>query len=113
MKSKTPNRMRNIQFKFAITATVLALSTLAFAATVETADEKTVAVFRADLAAKFKAADKNYDSVIGGINGGMFSVPAMRSFSVGKFWDEDAAKVGQAVEPKFADPLPAILHFKA
>ena len=110
--------MRNIKSKFAFASAALALSTLAFAATVQNAtvknaDAVTVAVFREDLAAKFKAADKNYDSVIMGKNGWMFFAPEVRSVSVGKFWGEDAAKVGQAVDPKFADPLPAILDFQA
>jgi len=105
--------MRKHPSKLAVFCALLALGTSVFAAPVEVADEKTMAAFRADLAAKFKAADKNYDSVIQSRDGWMFFVPEVRSVSVGKFWGEDAAKVGQAVDPKFADPLPAILDFKA
>jgi len=106
--------MRRIKFNLTIALASLALSTPVFAqATDNAADETTVAAFRADLAAKFKIADKKYDSVIQGKDGWMFFAPEVRSVSVGKFWGEDAAKVGQAVDPKFADPLPAILDFKA
>lgn len=106
--------MRKIKFNLALALASLALSTPVFAQPADNAaDEKTVAAFRADLAAKFKAADKKYDSVVMGKDGWMFFAPEVRSVSVGKFWGEDAAKVGQAVDPKFADPLPAILDFKA
>jgi len=107
--------MQKTKSKFGVICASLTLTALAFAASSvsETANEKTIAAFRADLAAKFKAADKNYDSVIQGKDGWMFFVPEVRSVSVGKFWGKDAAKVGQAVDPKFADPLPAILDFKA
>ena len=90
-----------------------ALSSPALSTPVSVADEKTVAAFRADLAAKFKAADEKHDSVVLGKDGWMFFAPELRSVSVGKFWGEDAAKVSRAVNPAHADPLPAILDFKA
>ncbi len=69
--------------------------------------------FRADLAAKVKAADKNYDTVVKGKDGWLFFAPELRSVSVGKFWGANAKKVSRAVRPENADPLPAILDFKA
>lgn len=71
------------------------------------------ATFRADLAAKVKAADKNYDSVVTGRDGWLFFAPELRSVSAGRFWGADAKKVSRAVRPENADPLPAILDFKA
>jgi hypothetical protein len=98
---------------FAVVASALASGLLiARAAEVPLADDAAIAAFRADLAAKFKTADKNYDTAIIGKDGWMFFVPEVRSVSVGKFWGEDAKKVSQAIDPNFADPLPAILDFK-
>lgn len=78
----------------------------------ETAREEVINAFHADLAAKVKAADINYDTAILGKDGWMFFVPEVRSVSVGRFWGEDAKKVSQAIDPQYADPLPAILDFK-
>jgi hypothetical protein len=69
--------------------------------------------FRADLTARVKAADKNYDTVVQGRDGWLFFAPELRSVSVGRFWGGEARKVSRAVRPENADPLPAILDFKA
>jgi len=75
-----------------------------------------VAPFVADLAAKAVAAEK-IDSIKGrvvtGKDGWYFFAPELRSLSVGQFWGKDAAKVSHASNPANADPLPAILDFKA
>lgn len=84
-----------------------AVCTLTFAAhAIESA-------FRAGLAAKVKVADKNYDSVVKGKDDWLFFAPELRSVSVGRFWGANAKKVSRAVRPENADPLPAILDFKA
>jgi len=75
-----------------------------------------VAPFVADLAAKAAAAEKG-DSIKGrvvpGKEGWLFFAPELRSLGVGQFWGKEAAKVSHASNPANADPLPAILDFKA
>ena len=99
-----PKKMLALRMSCALMAALCAWSAVAHA---------NEAVFRADLAAKVKAADKNYDSVVAGRDGWLFFVPELRSVSVGKFWGANAKKVSRAVRPENADPLPAILDFKA
>ena len=84
-----------------------AVCTLTFAA------HANESAFRAGLAAKVKVADKNYDSVVKGKDDWLFFAPELRSVSVGRFWGANAKKVSRAVRPENADPLPAILDFKA
>jgi hypothetical protein len=58
-------------------------------------------------------AETAKQSVVAGQNGFLFFVPELRSISVGPFWGEAAPKVSRALTPEAADPLPAILDFKA
>lgn len=51
--------------------------------------------------------------VVQGTDGWLFLPAELRHVSVGKFWGEDAVKVSKATKPESADPLPAILDFKA
>jgi alginate O-acetyltransferase complex protein AlgJ len=105
------NQMRMLYWPGALL--LLALGVLpAWASRADVAPEKVVAAFRADLTAKVKVADQNYDSVIAGKDGWLFFAPEVRSVSVGKFWGESAAQVSRSVKPENADPLPAILDFK-
>jgi hypothetical protein len=47
-----------------------------------------------------------------GKNGWLFFGPELRHLNVGPFWGPNAAKVSRANDPRYADPLPAILDFK-
>lgn len=71
------------------------------------------APFFAELAAKVIDAEKAEKSVLPGKDGWLFFVPELRSLSMGPFWGEAAAKVSRCTTPENADPLPAILDFKA
>ncbi len=51
--------------------------------------------------------------VVQGSTGWLFLPAELRHVSVGKFWGDDAVKVSKATKPESADPLPAILDFKA
>lgn len=51
--------------------------------------------------------------VVQGTDGWLFLPAELRHISVGKFWGADAEKVSNATQAKNADPLPAILDFKA
>lgn len=59
-----------------------------------------------------KASDAG-TTVVVGREGWLYFAPELRHLSVGKFWGEDAAAVSRAAKPDQADPLPAILDFKA
>jgi alginate O-acetyltransferase complex protein AlgJ len=74
----------------------------------EMADE-----FRLDCAAKAEAAEKSGATTVLGKDGWMFFAPELRHVGAGAFWGEAAAKVSKATKPEQADPLPAILDFKA
>jgi alginate O-acetyltransferase complex protein AlgJ len=58
------------------------------------------------------AAKANQQTVVGR-DGWLFFAPELRHLGVGKFWGPEAASVSRASKPEFADPLPAILDFKA
>ena len=68
--------------------------------------------FRAELAAKFQAAEKANARVVSGADGWLFLPAELRFLSVGRFWGDDAAKVSRAPKPEHADPIPAILDFR-
>jgi alginate O-acetyltransferase complex protein AlgJ len=80
---------------------------------IKSADAKTAAAFRAECLAKAGAAAKAYSITVVGKNGWMFFGPELRHVGIGKFWGEAALKASQAALPANADPLPAILDFKA
>lgn len=57
-------------------------------------------------------AEAGKSNVVSGREGWLFFTPELRHLTVGKFWGTDAAKVSRAPAAS-ADPLPAILDFKA
>ena len=77
------------------------------------ADAKLITAFQAECLAKARAAAKAYAITIRGKNGWLFFGPELRHVGVGTFWGEAARKTSQANDPEAADPLPAILDFKA
>jgi alginate O-acetyltransferase complex protein AlgJ len=76
-------------------------------------DADLVKAFREECAAKAAAADKAETMTVVGKDGWLFFARELRHISVGPFWGEAAAKVSRADKPESADPLPAILDFKA
>lgn len=77
------------------------------------ADDRTVAAFIADCAAKARAAETAYRIAVPGREGWLFFAPELHHVGAGKFWGEAATKSSRALEPENADPLPAILDFKS
>jgi alginate O-acetyltransferase complex protein AlgJ len=69
--------------------------------------------FRLECAAKAEAAEKSGTMTVLGKEGWMFFAPELRHVGAGPFWGEAAVKVSRATKPELADPLPAILDFKA
>lgn len=69
-------------------------------------------VFVQSLADKVQQAEAQNTSVVIGKDGWLFFVPELRSISIGEFWGKEAKKVSRALNPEYADPLPAILDFK-
>ena len=69
--------------------------------------------FRQSLAEKVAEAEAQKTTVLSGKEGWLFFVPELHHLSVGQFWGDTAKKVSRASNPDFADPLPAILDFKA
>ena len=72
-----------------------------------------MALFIQALAEKAAAAEAQKTTVVSGKEGWLFFAPELRSMSVGQFWGDAAPRVSRASNPEFADPLPAILDFKA
>lgn len=93
-----------------------AVGGMAFLVAVSTAVERTevttVEAFRAECAAKAKAAEAAGQFVVAGKDGWLFLPTELRHVGAGLFWGEHAAKVSRAEKPEHADPLPAILDFK-
>jgi alginate O-acetyltransferase complex protein AlgJ len=69
--------------------------------------------FRADCAARAEAAEKSGTTTVLGKEGWMFFAPELRHLGAGPFWGEAAIKASRAAKREQADPLPAILDFKA
>ena len=69
--------------------------------------------FRAHCSLKAEAAEKTEAMTVTGKDGWLFLGRELRHIGAGKFWGEAATKVSQATKPEHADPLPAILDFKA
>lgn len=69
--------------------------------------------FRDLCAAKAAAAEKAGHFTAAGEDGWIFLGPELRHLGAGTFWGGAAAKVSMASKPEWADPLPAILDFKA
>ena len=70
-------------------------------------------LFRQALAEKAAEAAAQKITVVSGKDGWLFFAPELRHLSVGQFWGDAAKRVSRASNPEFADPLPAILDFKA
>ena len=71
------------------------------------------ALFMQSLAEKAAEAEAQQTTVVSGKEGWLFFAPELRHLSVGQFWGDAAQRVSRASNPEFADPLPAILDFKA
>ena len=69
--------------------------------------------FKSALTAKLASFKESAPTVIPGKDGWLFLPGELRHLSVGPFWGEAASKVSKATNPAAADPLPAILDFKA
>lgn len=70
-------------------------------------------LFGQSLAEKAAEAETQKTTVVSGKEGWLFFAPELRHLSVGQFWGDAAKRVSRASSPEFADPLPAILDFKA
>ena len=70
-------------------------------------------LFGQSLAEKATEAETQKMTVVSGKEGWLFFAPELRHLSVGQFWGDAAKRVSRASNPEFADPLPAILDFKA
>jgi SGNH hydrolase-like domain, acetyltransferase AlgX len=77
------------------------------------AEAPSVADFRAACAAKAQEAEKADAIGVVGKDDWLFLGKDLRHVGVGTFWGDDAKKVSKATSAKNADPLPAILDFKA
>ena len=70
-------------------------------------------LFIQSLAEKAAEAEAQQTTVVSGEEGWLFFAPELRTMSIGQFWGDAAQHVSRASNPEFADPLPAILDFKA
>ena len=70
-------------------------------------------LFIESLAEKAAEAAARETTVVAGKAGWLFFAPELRAMSVGQFWGDAAQHVSRASSSEFADPLPAILDFKA
>jgi alginate O-acetyltransferase complex protein AlgJ len=75
------------------------------------ADAALVQAFRAECAARAKAASDAGMMTVAGADGWLFFQGELRHVGAGEFWGEAAAKVSRAARDP--DPLPAILDYKA
>ncbi len=80
---------------------------------VPTASFEATQAFREECRAKSAAALKSFSIAVKGREGWLFFGPELRSVGVGKFWGDRAIDVSQANNADHADPIPAILDFKA
>jgi len=86
---------------------------LAFTAHAEDEPLGAAAAFLEACAGKAAAADKTGTIAVKGSDGWLFLARELRHVGVGRFWGQDAAKVSLASKPEWADPVPAIVDFKA
>jgi hypothetical protein len=77
------------------------------------AEAPNATAFRAACAAKAQQAEKADAIGFAGKDGWLFLGKDLRHVGVGPFWGDDAKKVSKATNAKNADPLPAMLDFKA
>ena len=96
----------------ALMLAIAALCSAACAPAVQAAEPVSRAeAFRAACAKLAEAADKADSMVVAGRDGWRFLASELRHVGVGEFWGKTAAKVSRAKNPKYADPLPAIVDF--
>jgi alginate O-acetyltransferase complex protein AlgJ len=69
--------------------------------------------FREECRAKADLAQKSFSIGVKGRDGWLFFGPELRHVGVGRFWGDRALDVSRASNLDHADPLPAILDFKA
>jgi alginate O-acetyltransferase complex protein AlgJ len=67
----------------------------------------------AAVVAKAEAADQAGRIAVEGEGGWLFLGRDLQHLNAGRFWGAEAVKVSRASKPEWADPLPAILDFKA
>lgn len=91
-------------------AVILALSCGA-AAAARQGDPVLARAFRAECAARSKAADEAGTMTVTGADGWLFFDGELRHVAAGEFWGEAAEKASRAAGNK--DPLPAILDYHA
>ncbi len=70
-------------------------------------------IFRQSLTEKVSKAQDQNTSVVTGKQDWLFFIPELRHLLVGQFWGDAAKDVSQVSNSEYADPLPAILDFKA
>ena len=70
-------------------------------------------IFWQSLTEKMNQAKDQNTSVVTGKQDWLFFIPELRHLLVGQFWGDAAKGVSQASNSEYADPLPAILDFKA
>jgi alginate O-acetyltransferase complex protein AlgJ len=58
-------------------------------------------------------AEQAPQPVVRGLDGWLFVGSELRHLGLGRFWGPRAVEVSRAAKPEWADPLPAILDFKA
>ena len=69
--------------------------------------------FAAQCAAMAATAEQSDAFAVAGRDGWSFLAAELRHVGAGRFWGADAALASRAAKPGWADPLPAILDFKA
>ena len=97
--------------KRSVIAIVLLLSA-AFATADAPPDPKLLAAFRAECAAKSKAALDEARMAVPGKDGWLFYAPELRHLAAERFWGDAAATANPNAPPDQADPIPAIVDFK-
>jgi alginate O-acetyltransferase complex protein AlgJ len=94
-------------------AVVFLLGVLGIAASLPARAASLADAFAKEMKGKAAAAEKSGSSVIPGKEGWLFFAPELRSLGAGKFWGASAARASSVADKSVADPLPAILDFKA
>ncbi len=95
----------------AVSVALLSGSTVIHAADI--APTAQIETFRARCAELAATADKSDSMTVAGSNGWLFLAKELHHLGAGKFWGPEATAVSRAAKPEQADPLPAILDFKA
>ncbi len=91
----------------------LILPALLAAAWAQTARGGAAEAFLREMGTKASAAARADTMVVKGRDGWLFFAPELRSLGAGRFWGPAAARASSVPNKAYADPLPAILDFKA